>query len=169
MGSRAYAYQPQLIVLIYGRRRDVLLREQKHHHGHQFFLVLASWVLGSAKFVRLQRQKPAMFAQMPLFVYRHFTGAACATSSDGRFALFSVPSTPAFLPASGLSNSSDMVRSRTSRSAVACSAHPIQNFLPGTKVAIVRVIWRMARPRAAPGTECGGCALRSRRLCCGRR
>ena len=30
-----------------------------------------------------------MFAQMPLFVYRHFTGAVCATSSDGRFALFS--------------------------------------------------------------------------------
>jgi hypothetical protein len=75
------------------------------------FLVLAAWLLGSAKFVRLQRQKPAMFAQMPLFVYRHFTGAACTTSSDGRFALFSVPSTPAFLLASGLSNSSDMVRS----------------------------------------------------------
>src|SRR5215470_3328759 len=33
--------------------------------------------------------------------------------------------------------------------AAPCSAHPIQNFLPGTKVAIVRVIWRMARPRAA--------------------
>jgi hypothetical protein len=48
--------------------------------------------------------------------------------------------------------------------AAPCSAHPIQNFLPGTKVAIVRVIWRMARPRAAPGTECEGCALRSRRL-----
>src|SRR5262249_20638552 len=80
------------------------------------FLVLAAWLLGSAKFVRLQRQKPAMFAQMPLFVYRHFPGAACATSSDGRFALFSVPSAPDFLLASGLSNSSDMVRSRTSRS-----------------------------------------------------
>ena len=48
--------------------------------------------------------------------------------------------------------------------AAPCSAHPIQNFLPGTKVAIVRAIWRMARPRTAPGTECEGCALRSRRL-----
>jgi hypothetical protein len=67
-------------------------------------------LLGSAKFACLQRQKPAMFAQMPLFVYRHFTGAVCTTSSDGRFALFSVPSTPAFLLASGLSNSSDMVQ-----------------------------------------------------------
>src|SRR5262249_16534142 len=137
MGPRAYAYQPKLIVLIYGRRRDVLLREQKHHNGHQFFLVLASWVLGSAKFALLQRQKPAMFAQMPLFVYRHFTGVAFTTSSDRRFALFSVPSAPAFLLASGLSNSSDMMRSRTSRSAVACLAHPIQNFLPVATVAIV--------------------------------
>src|SRR6516162_5376551 len=82
------------MILIYGRRRDVLLREQKHHHGHQFFLVLASWVLGSAKLACLQRQKPAMFAQMPLFVYRHFTGAVRTTSSDSRFALFSAPSTP---------------------------------------------------------------------------
>ena len=48
-----------------------------------------------------------MFAQMPLFVYRHFTGA---TSSEGRFALFSVPSTPAVLLGSGVSNSSDMAR-----------------------------------------------------------
>jgi hypothetical protein len=47
---------------------------------------------------------------MPLFVYRHFTGALCTTSSEGRFALFSVPSTPAFLLGSGLSNSSDMAR-----------------------------------------------------------
>src|SRR5262249_22790546 len=100
----------------------------KHHHGHQFFLVLA----------HVQRQKPAMFAQMPLFVYRHFTGAACTTSSDGRFASFSLASWP--------SNSSDMVRSRTSRSAVACSARPIQNVLPGITVAIVEVIWRMAAP-----------------------
>src|SRR5215831_7374177 len=35
------------------------------------------------KFACLQRQKPAMFAQMPLFVYRHFTGAVYTTSSDG--------------------------------------------------------------------------------------
>jgi hypothetical protein len=42
--------------------------------------------LGSTKFACVQRQKPAMFAQMPLSVYRHFTGAACMTSSsDGRF------------------------------------------------------------------------------------
>src|SRR5262249_18031368 len=162
MGSRAYAYQPQLIVLIYGRRRDVLLREQKHHHGHQFFLVLAAWVLGSAKFVRLQRQKPAMFAQMPLFVYRHFTGAACTTSSDGRFELFSVPSPPAFLHLGSQTHQTWCAPGHLG--AAPCSAHPIQNFLPGTKVAIVRVIWRMARPRAAPGTECEGCALRSRRL-----
>jgi len=32
--------------------------------------------------------------------------------------------------------------------AAPCSAHPIQNFLPGTTVAIVGAIWRMARPRA---------------------
>src|SRR5262245_45568225 len=55
------------------------------------FPVRASWPLGSAKFVCLQRQKPAMFAQTPLFVYRHFTGAVCTTLSDGRFALFSAP------------------------------------------------------------------------------
>ena len=77
--------------------------------GHApFFLVLASWLLGKSKFACLQRQKPAMFAQMPVCVYRHFTGAACTTSSDGRFAAFSL--------ASRLSKSSDMVRSRTSRS-----------------------------------------------------
>src|SRR5262245_51803245 len=57
----------------------------------------------------LQRQKPAMFAQMPLFVYRHFTGAVCTTSSDGRFALFSAPSTAAFSVASRPSNSSDIL------------------------------------------------------------
>src|SRR5215475_14996631 len=61
------------------------------------------------KFACLQRQKPAMFAQMPLFVYRHFTGAVCTTSSDGRFALFSAPSTAAFSVASRLSNSSDIL------------------------------------------------------------
>ena len=50
-----------------------------------------------------------MFAQMPLFVYRHFTGAVCTTSSDGRFTLFSAPSTAAFSVASRLSNSSDIL------------------------------------------------------------
>src|SRR5262249_42415697 len=49
-----------------------------------FFLVLASWLLGSAKFACLQRQKPAMFAQMPLFVYRHFNGSVCTAPSNGR-------------------------------------------------------------------------------------
>src|SRR6516225_9166526 len=117
------------MILIYGRRHDALLREQKHHHGHQFFLVLASWLLGSAKFACLQRQKPAMFAQMPVCVYRHFTGAVCTTSSDGRFALFSAPSTPAFLLASGLSNSSDMVRSPTS-----LGAAPSSNWSPVQRV-----------------------------------
>jgi hypothetical protein len=94
----AYAYQPQLMILIYGRRRDVLLGEQKHHHGSSF----SPRSVGST-IAHLQTQKPAMFAQMPLSVYRHFTGAVCTTSSDGRFA-------------SGLSNSSDMVRSPTFRS-----------------------------------------------------
>jgi len=50
-----------------------------------------------------------MFAQMPLVVYRHFTGAVCTTSSDGRFALFSAPSTAAFSLASMLSSSSDIL------------------------------------------------------------
>jgi hypothetical protein len=63
----------------------------------------------------LQRQKPAMFAQMPLFVYRHFTGAVCTTSSDGRFALFSAPSTAAFSVASRLSNSSDILLRASSK------------------------------------------------------
>ena len=82
-----------------------------------------------------------MFAQMPLWVYRHLTGAGCTTSSDGLFASFSL--------ASRLSKSSDMVRSPGHLGAAPCSAHPIQNFLPGTTVAIVGAIWRMARPRAA--------------------
>src|SRR5262245_56000701 len=73
------------------------------------FPVLASWLLGSAKFACLQRQKPAMFAQTPLFVYRHFTGAVCTTLSDGRFALFSALPTAAFSVASRLSNSSDIL------------------------------------------------------------
>jgi len=51
----------------------------------RFFLFWASWLLGSAKFACAQRQKPAMFAQMLLFVYRHFNGSVCMTSSDGRF------------------------------------------------------------------------------------
>jgi hypothetical protein len=48
-----------------------------------------------------------MFAQTPLFVYRH--GAVCTTSSDGRFALFSAPSTAAFSVASRRSISSDIL------------------------------------------------------------
>ena len=98
-----------------------------------FFLVLASWLLGRSKFACLQRQKPAMFAQMPLFVYRHFTGAVCTTSSDSRFALFSAASRAAFSVASRLSNSSDILLPRTSSEppplpSVACCAHQVQNF-----------------------------------------
>src|SRR6516164_4417948 len=86
------------------------------------FPVLASWVLGSAKFACLQRQKPAMFAQTPLFVYRHFTGAVCTTSSDGRFALFRAPSIAAFSVASRLSNPSDILLRTSSEplTAVGC-------------------------------------------------
>jgi hypothetical protein len=73
------------------------------------FAVLASWLLGRSKFACLQRQKPAMFAQMPLSVYRQFTGAVCTTSSDGRFALFSASWTAAFSLASRLSSSSDIL------------------------------------------------------------
>src|SRR5262245_27699847 len=72
-----------------------------------------------------------MFAQMPLFVYRHFTGAVCTTSSDGRFALFTAPSTAAFSVASRLSNSSDILLRASSEPPppwVACCAHQVQNF-----------------------------------------
>ena len=54
------------------------------------------------------KAKACDVAQTPLCVYRHFTGAVCTTSSDGRFAAFSLESR--------LSDPSDMVRSRTSRS-----------------------------------------------------
>src|SRR5215472_4630636 len=79
----------------------------------------------------LQRQKPAMFAQTPLSVYRHFTGAVCTTSFDGRFALFSAPSKAAFSVASRLSNSSDILFCASSELPppwVACCAHQVQNF-----------------------------------------
>jgi hypothetical protein len=75
----------------------------------QRFFLFWRQLLGRSKFACLQRQKPAMFAQMPLFVYRHFIGAVCTTSSDGRFALFSAPSTAAFSVASRLPNSSDIL------------------------------------------------------------
>src|SRR5262249_47336061 len=148
------------------------IRAGRRTHVPTFFLFWRHGCSAAAKFACLQRQTPAMFAQMPLFVYRHFTGAACTTSSDGRFALFSAPSTPAFLLALGPSNLSDMVRSRTSRSAVACSAHPIQNFLPGTTVAIVGAIWAHGTPQGGAGTEreavrCGraGCEHEGRLRC----
>jgi len=32
------------------------------------------------------RQKPAIFAKKPLFVYRHFSGSVCTAASDGRSA-----------------------------------------------------------------------------------
>src|SRR5215471_16102329 len=115
-----------------------------------------------------------MFAQMPLFVYRHFTGAACTTSSDGRVALLSVPSTPAFLLASGLSNSSDMVRSRTSRSRPLFSAPNSELFTGNYGCNRRSVIWAHGTPR----TECeavrcsrAGCVAveDEGRLCCDRR
>src|SRR5262249_32619440 len=64
--------------------------------------------------------------------YRHFTGAVCTTSSDGRFALFRAPSTAAFSVASRLSNSSDILLFDIFRTApspsVACCAHQVQSF-----------------------------------------
>jgi hypothetical protein len=75
----------------------------------RFFLFWRHGCSAAAKFACLQRQKPAMFAQTPLFVYRHFTGAVCTTSSDGRFALFRAPSIAAFSVASRLSNLSDIL------------------------------------------------------------
>ena len=104
------------------------------------FLVLASRLLGSAKFACLQRQKPAMFAQMPLCVYRHFTGAVCTTPSEGRFAAFSL--------ASRLSKSSDMVRSRTSRSRPLFSAPNSKLFAGNYGCNRRSSFGRMARPRA---------------------
>ena len=108
-----------------GRRRLAAKRSTFGVAGQApFFLVLASWLLGRAKFDCLQRQKPAMFAQMPLFVYRHFTDAVCTTSSDGRFALFGAASTAAFSLASGLSNSSDILLSDIFR-APHCRGSPV--------------------------------------------
>src|SRR6516164_139144 len=72
-----------------------------------------------------------MFAQTPLFVYRHFTGAVCTTSSDGRFALFSTASTAAFSVASRLPNSSDILLRASSEPPlpwVACCAHQVQRL-----------------------------------------
>jgi len=88
---------------------------------HFFLFWRHAWLLGRSKFACLQRQKPAMFAQMPLFVYRHFTGAVCTTSSDGRFALFSAPSTLA----SRLSNSSDILLPDIFRAAPHCRRSPV--------------------------------------------
>src|SRR5262249_39429536 len=74
-------------------------------------------------------------------------------SSDDRFAAFSL--------ASGLSKSSD--NGALPDIAAPCSAHPIQNFLPGTTVAIVGVVW-------AHGTPQGGGGNSNARLCvCGSR
>jgi len=38
--------------------------------------------------------------------------------------------------------------------AAPCSAHPIQNLLPGTTVAIVGVVWAHGTPQGGGGTEC---------------
>src|SRR6516164_6569652 len=108
-----------------------------------------------------------MFAQMPLFVYRHFTGALCTTSSEGRFALFSVPSTPAFLLGSGLSNSSDMVRSPTSWSRlqpqlVACALSAPNSKLFAGNYGCNR------RSHLAHGTPQGGAGTGCEAVCCGR-
>src|SRR5262249_21860657 len=91
--------------------------------------VFLFWRHGCSADLCLQRQKPAMLAQMPLFVYRHFTGASCTTSSDGRFALFSAASTAAFSVASRLSNPSDILFRASSEPPlpwVACCAHQVQ-------------------------------------------
>src|SRR5262245_30478713 len=92
----------------------------------------SSWLLGRSKFACLQRQKPAMFAQMPLFVGRHFTGAVCATSSDGRFALFSAPSTAAFSVASRPSKSSDILLADNFRAAPTAVGRLLR--APGSKL-----------------------------------
>src|SRR6516164_6660328 len=96
-------------------------------------------------------------ANAALFVYRHFTGAACTTSSDGRFALFRVPSTPAFLLASGLSNSSDMVQ------------HPDISEPPPVQRTQFKTFCRELRcnrkSHLAHGTPQGGAWNRMRGLC----
>src|SRR5262249_39209721 len=106
--------------------------------------VFLFWRHGCSADLCLQRQKPAMLAQMPLFVYRHFTGAVCTTSSDGRFALFSAASTAAFSVASRLSNSSDILLADIFRTApcpwVACCEHKVQSFDLDQKV-LVRGAW----------------------------
>jgi hypothetical protein len=107
------------------------VRAGRRTHVPTFFLFWRHGCSAAAKFACLQRQKPAMFAQMPLCVYRQFTGACCTTSSDGRFALFSAPSTAAFSVASRLSNSSDILLRASSEPPppwVACCAHQVQNF-----------------------------------------
>ena len=55
------------------------VRAGRRTHVPTFFLFWRHGCLAAAKFACLQRQKPAMFAQTPLFVYRHFTGAVCTT------------------------------------------------------------------------------------------
>jgi len=124
------------------------------------FLVLASWLLGSAKFVCLQRQKPAMFAQKPLSVYRHFTGAVCPTSTDGRFA--------SFLPASGLSNSfsSDMFAPSGGSRRLMDRQQSLTDWFsaPNSKLFAGNYScnrMRKARPTAAHGTN----GNRTQRLC----
>jgi hypothetical protein len=70
-----------------------------------------------------------------------------------------VPSAPDFLPASGLSNSSDMARCPVPIGRLFSA--PNSKLFAGNYGCNRR---RMARSRATPGTECEGCALRSRRL-----
>src|SRR5262249_28476479 len=116
------------------------IRAGRRTHVPTFFLFWRHGCSASAKFACLQRQKPAMFAQMPLFVYRHFTGAVCTTSSDGRFTLFSAASTAAFSVASNLSKSSDILLaelfSAAPTASVACWAHQVQSFDLDQKVLV---------------------------------
>src|SRR5262249_42788542 len=93
------------------------------------------WAAGhhatSANSPALQRQKPAMFAQMPL--YRHFTGAVCTTCSDGPLCFIQLQRAlhSGLLVASRLSNSSDILFHASSDPPppwIACCAHQVQNF-----------------------------------------
>src|SRR5215467_9439828 len=82
-----------------------------------------------------------MLAQMPLFVYRHFTGAVCTTSSDGRFALFSAPSTRPSRSHLGYQIHQTYSLPTSSEPppppSVACCAHQVQSFDLDQKVLVL--------------------------------
>src|SRR5262249_44177158 len=107
------------------------VRAGRRTHVPTFFLFWSHGCSAAAKFACLQRQKPAMFAQTPLFVYRHLTGAVCTMGCDGRLAVFCAPPRGAFSVASRLSNSSDILLRASSEPPppwVACCAHHVQSF-----------------------------------------